>query len=129
MYMINKLKEVYNEWKQNPFTFTESIIWGMIFVFIFSCLIFVLYSNKETIANDKHYKNIKTLVHQQYVDPLVEFNVYYKDGQVSKCKATSVIYGVNDDKIYFLGQFNDTLQILPKIMIEDIREVQTKVKK
>lgn len=124
--MINKLKEAYKEWQKDPFI--EKLIWCMFFVVIFGCLVFVLH-NKESITNDKHYKNIKTLVHQQYVDPLIEFNIYYKDGQVSKCKATSVIYGVNDDKIYFLGQFNDTLQILPKIMVEDVREVQTKIKK
>lgn len=65
----------------------------------------------------------KRLIEQQYVYPLVEFEVYYKDGHMAKVKATSVIYGESSDNIYFLGQFNDTLQVLPKIMVEDVKVV------
>lgn len=62
----------------------------------------------------------KSLIEQEYAYPLVEFEVNYKDGHIAKVKATSVIYGETSDNIYFLGQHNDTLQILPKVMVEEV---------
>lgn len=72
---------------------------------------------------------VKKLVKSTYVDPLVEFEIFYKDGNVSSSKATSVVYSTSNDNIYFLGQFGDTLQVLPKVIVEDIQEKTTKIKK
>lgn len=80
--------------------------------------------------NDKLNKPInketKCHVRNDYANQLVGFIIKWKDGYQSEAKASSIIYGQTDDKIYFLGQFNDTLQILPKIMVEDIVEKDKK---
>lgn len=68
----------------------------------------------------------KSLIEQEYTYPLVEFEVNYKDGHIAKVKATSVTYGETSDNIYFLGQHNDTLQILPKVMVEEVSVVNNK---
>lgn len=84
------------------------------------------------VSCNKPNPNNKTLKQYRpadYVEVLTDFNIFYKDGNVSKCKATSVIYGTADDNIYFLGQYHDTLQVVPKVMVEDVEEVTYKIKK
>jgi len=105
------------------------ILFGVILIIPLS--IFLSPSNEEENAkiNVDNNKGQKCYVRASYVDPLIDFEVKWKDGHSSIAKATSVIYGQTDDKIYFLGQFNDTLQILPKIMVEDVRERSSKVMK
>lgn len=95
-----------------------------IFLLMVGVSIYTIVTRYDEVYDDKP---TKTLVPQQYVDRMTEFSIYYKDGHVGKCRATSVVYGVEDDKIYFLGQFKDTIQILPKVMVEDVQEKSTKV--
>ena len=59
----------------------------------------------------------ETLVH----NTLTTFEVTYKDGTKNKVNATSVIYGQTNDNIYFLGNHKDTLYIMPKINVEEIK--------
>ena len=59
----------------------------------------------------------KTLVHNK----LTTFEVTYKDGTKNKVNAASVIYGQTNDNIYFLGNHKDTLYIMPKINVEEVK--------
>ena len=59
----------------------------------------------------------ETLVH----NVLTTFEVTYKDGTKNKVNAASVIYGQTNDNIYFLGNNRDTLYIMPKINVEEVK--------
>ena len=52
---------------------------------------------------------------------LTTFQVTYKDGTKNKMNAASVIYGQANDNIYFLGNNRDTLYIMPKINVEEVK--------
>ena len=52
---------------------------------------------------------------------LTTFEVTYKDGTKNKVSAASVIYGQTNDNIYFLGNNRDTLYIMPKINVEEVK--------
>ena len=52
---------------------------------------------------------------------LTTFQVIYKDGTKNKVNAASVIYGQTNDNIYFFGNHKDTLYIIPKINVEEIK--------
>ena len=56
-----------------------------------------------------------------YNNTLTTFQVIYKDGTKNKVNATSVIYGQTNDNIYFLGNYKDTLYIMPKINVEEVK--------
>lgn len=49
------------------------------------------------------------------------FEVTYKDGTKNKVNAASVIYWQTNDNIYFLGNNRDTLYIMPKINVEEVK--------
>lgn len=59
----------------------------------------------------------ETTVH----NTLTTFQVTYKDGTKNKVNAASVIYGQTNDNIYFLGNHRDTLYIMPKINVEEVK--------
>lgn len=59
----------------------------------------------------------ETTVH----NTLTTFQVTYKDGTKNKVNAASVIYGQTNDNIYFLGNHKDTLYIMPKINVEEVK--------
>lgn len=52
---------------------------------------------------------------------LTTFEVTYKDGTKNKVNAASVIYGQTNDNIYFIGNYKDTLYIMPKINVEEVK--------
>lgn len=56
-----------------------------------------------------------------YNNTLTTFEVTYKDGTKNKVNAASVIYGQTNDNIYFLGNNRDTLYIMPKINVEEVK--------
>lgn len=56
-----------------------------------------------------------------YNNALTTFEVTYKDGTKNKVNAASVIYGQTNDNIYFLGNNRDTLYIMPKINVEEVK--------
>lgn len=98
--------------------------WFKAFLGVFVCiLVLIIALFLHRLRDEWIARRAKKLIEDEYVNPLVEYEVYYKDGGIAKVKATSVIYGETTDKIYFLGQFNDTLQILPKIMVDDVKEI------
>lgn len=111
--MIDKLKDD---------AFAERIVWCMFGVVILCFLVFAVSPHKEINRINSGRKHV-TIPH---ISGMSEFSVHYKDGHIGRYKASSVIYGIEDDKIYFLGQFKDTIQILPKVMVEDIQEISTK---
>ena len=59
----------------------------------------------------------KTHIH----NTLTTFEVTYKDGTKNKVNAVSVIYGQTNDNIYFIGNNRDTLYIMPKINVEEVK--------
>ena len=56
-----------------------------------------------------------------YNNTLTTFEVTYKDGTKNKVNAASVIYGQTNDNIYFFGNHKDTLYIIPKINVEEVK--------
>lgn len=56
-----------------------------------------------------------------YNNTLTTFEVTYKDGTKNKVNAASVIYGQTNDNIYFIGNHKDTLYIMPKINVEEVK--------
>lgn len=56
-----------------------------------------------------------------YNNTLTTFQVTYKDGTKNKVNAASVIYGQTNNNIYFLGNHKDTLYIMPKINVEEVK--------
>lgn len=56
-----------------------------------------------------------------YNNTLTTFQVIYKDGTKNKVNAASVIYGQTNDNIYFFGNHKDTLYIIPKINVEEVK--------
>ena len=52
---------------------------------------------------------------------LTTFEVTYQDGTKNKVNAVSVIYGQTNDNIYFIGNNRDTLYIMPKINVEEVK--------
>ena len=52
---------------------------------------------------------------------LTTFEVTYKDGTKNKVNANSVIYGQTNGNIYFFGNHKDTLYIIPKINVEEVK--------
>lgn len=85
---------------------------------------FILY----TISNVK-VSEVRPVTIQQKEYPLSTFDIYYKDGTKGKARAYSIIYGQTDDNIYFIGKDNDTINVLPKIIVEDVREISEKIRK
>lgn len=59
----------------------------------------------------------KTPIH----NTLTTFEVTYKDGTKNKVNASSVIYGQTNDNICFIGNNRDTLYIMPKINVEEVK--------
>lgn len=106
------------------------------FIVMIGALFTIIYYTIYFVRNEVHLDNIpeptkvtKVLQHQKYVDPLTTFNIYYKDGKIGNVKASRIIYGQTDDNIYCIGKENDTLMILPKIIVEDIKEKSSKIEK
>ncbi len=89
-------------------------------IFFTSLFIYLAYTKYIGIAQE--------LTYNPYIDekPRVEntlttFQVTYKDGTKNKVNAASVIYGQTNDNIYFLGNNRDTLYIMPKINVEEVK--------
>lgn len=92
------------------------------FAIIFFAILFVY------LAYTKYIGIAQELTYNPYIgeEPRVEntlttFEVTYKDGTKNKVNAASVIYGQTNDNIYFLGNKKDTLYIMPKINVEEVK--------
>ena len=92
------------------------------FVIIFFVSLFMYLGYTRCIIGTKTQNTYdpyvgETLVH----NALTTFEVTYKDGTKNKVNAASVIYGQTNDNIYFLGNNRDTLYIMPKINVEEVK--------
>ena len=98
----------------------NKVIRNFAIIFFTSLFIYLVYI-KCIIGTQTKY------TYDPYVDEipvhkmLTTFEVTYKDGTKNKVNATSVIYGQTNDNIYFLGNHKDTLYIMPKINVEEVK--------
>lgn len=76
------------------------------------------------ISKSKNTTNKETIQTTNITNNLPEFEIFYKDGTTSKIKASSVIYEQTNENIYFFGRMNDTIKILPKIIVEDVKIIE-----
>ena len=112
-----------NRFKDVGFTTVTVLITTILLICIFTVIDKVENNNVDDAGQ------IKVLLHQKYVDPLTTFDVIYKDGTKGTIKANRIIYGQTDSNIYCIGKEDDTLMILSKITVEDIREKSLKISK
>ena len=99
---------------------SDKIIRNFVIILFVSLFIYLGYTRciigTQTQHNYDPYVG-ETPVH----NTLTTFQVIYKDGTKNKVNATSVIYGQTNDNIYFLGNHKDTLYIMPKINVEEVK--------
>ena len=92
------------------------------FVIIFFVSLFMYLGYTRCIIGTQTQHNYDSYVRQTPVhNTLTTFKVTYKDGTKNKVNAASVIYGQTNDNIYFLGNHKDTLYIMPKINVEEVK--------
>ena len=92
------------------------------FAIIFFVSLFMYLGYTRCIIGTKTQNTYDPYVRETPVhNTLTTFEVTYKDGTKNKVNATSVIYGQTNDNIYFFGNHKDTLYIIPKINVEEIK--------
>lgn len=92
------------------------------FVIIFFVSLFMYLGYTRCIIGTKTQNTYDPYVSETLVhNALTTFEVTYKDGTKNKVNAVSVIYGQTNDNIYFLGNHKDTLYIMPKINVEEVK--------
>lgn len=92
------------------------------FVIIFFVSLFMYLGYTRCIIGTKTQNTYDPYVGETLVrNALTTFEVTYKDGTKNKVNAASVIYGQTNDNIYFLGNNRDTLYIMPKINVEEVK--------
>ena len=92
------------------------------FVIIFFVSLFMYLGYTRCIIGTKTQNTYDPYVGETPVhNTLTTFQVTYKDGTKNKVNAASVIYGQTNDNIYFLGNNRDTLYIMPKINVEEVK--------
>lgn len=97
------------------------------FAIIFFTSLFIYLGYTRCIIGTKTQCNEQRFNYDPYVGEipvhkmLTTFEVTYKDGTKNKVNAASVIYGQTNDNIYFLGNHKDTLYIMPKINVEEVK--------
>lgn len=92
------------------------------FVIILFVSLFIYLGYTRCIIGTKTQRTYDPYVGETHVhNTLTTFQVIYKDGTKNKVNAASVIYGQTNDNIYFLGNYKDTLYIMPKINVEEVK--------
>ena len=92
------------------------------FAIIFFASLFIYLGYTRCIISTQPQRTYDPYVDETPVhNTLATFEVTYKNGTKNKVNATSVIYGQTNDNIYFLGNYKDTLYIMPKINVEEIK--------
>lgn len=89
-------------------------------IFFATLFIYLAYTRYIGIAQELTY-NPYIGEKPRVENTLTTFEVTYKDGTKNKVNAASVIYGQTNDNIYFLGNKKDTLYIMPKINVEEVK--------
>lgn len=101
---------------------SDKVIRNFAIIFFTSLFIYLRYTRciigTQTQTQCTYYPYVGEIpVHKT----LTTFEVTYKDGTKNKVNAASVIYGQTNDNIYFLGNHKDTLYIMPKINVEEVK--------
>ena len=92
------------------------------FVIIFFVSLFMYLGYTRCIIGTQNQHTYDSYVRETPVhNKLTTFEVTYKYGTKNKVNAASVIYGQTNDNIYFLGNNRDTLYIMPKINVEEVK--------
>ena len=92
------------------------------FAIIFFVSLFMYLGYTRCIIGIQPQRTYDSYVGETFVhNSLTTFEVTYKDGTKNKVNPASVIYGQTNDNIYFLGNHKDTLYIMPKINVEEIK--------
>ena len=97
------------------------------FAIIFFISLFIYLGYTRYIISTQTQRTEQKFNYDPYVgetrihNTLTTFEVTYKDGTKNKVNAASVIYGQTNDNIYFLGNHKDTLYIMPKINVEEVK--------
>ena len=92
------------------------------FVIIFFASLFLYLGYTRCVIGTQTQHTYDSYVGETHVhNTLTTFQVIYKDGTKNKVNAASVIYGQTNDNIYFLGNYKDTLYIMPKINVEEVK--------
>ena len=92
------------------------------FAIIFFASLFMYLGYTRCIIGTQTQHTYDSYVEETPVhNTLTTFEVTYKDGTKNNVNATSVIYGQTNDNIYFFGNHKDTLYIIPKINVEEIK--------
>lgn len=99
---------------------SDKTIRNFAIIFFATLFIYLAYTRYISIAQELTYD--PCIGEKPRVEnTLTTFEVTYKDGTKNKVNAASVIYGQTNDNIYFLGNKKDTLYIMPKINVEEVK--------
>ena len=99
---------------------SDKVIRNFAIIFFATLFIYLAYIKYIGIAQELTY-NPYSGEKPRVENTLTTFEVTYKDGTKNKVNAASVIYGQTNDNIYFLGNNKDTLYIMPKINVEEVK--------
>ncbi len=100
---------------------SDKTIRNFAIIFFASLFIYLGYNRCIIGTQTKHTYDSYVGETPVYKNALTTFEVIYKDGTKNKVNAVSVIYGQTNDNIYFLGNHKDTLYIIPKINVEEVK--------
>ena len=100
---------------------SDKTILNFVIILFASLFIYLGYTRCIIGTQTKHTYDSYVGETPVYNNTLTTFQVIYKDGTKNKVNAASVIYGQTNDNIYFLGNHKDTLYIMPKINVEEIK--------
>ena len=100
---------------------SDKTIRNFAIIFFVSLFMYLGYTRCIIGIQTKHTYDPYVRETSVYKNTLTTFEVTYKDGTKNKVNAASVIYGQTNDNIYFLGNNRDTLYIMPKINVEEVK--------
>ena len=103
----------------------DKVIRNFAIIFFTSLFIYLGYTRciigTQTQCTEQRFTYDPYVGETRIHNTLTTFEVTYKDGTKNKVNAASVIYGQTNDNIYFLGNHKDTLYIMPKINVEEVK--------
>lgn len=104
---------------------SDKVIRNFAIIFFTSLFIYLGYTRciigTQTQCTEQRFNYDPYVGFTHIHNTLTTFEVTYKDGTKNKVNAASVIYGQTNENIYFLGNHKDTLYIMPKINVEEVK--------
>lgn len=104
---------------------SDKVIRNFAIIFFTSLFIYLGYTRciigTQTQCTEQRFNYDPYVGETSIHNTLTTFEVTYKDGTKNKVNAASVIYGQTNENIYFLGNHKDTLYIMPKINVEEVK--------